>query len=282
MTQKRLVIGSLLLAFCGSLVAAPTTYAVELRIQPAVVRDTIAPNERKKGFVDIINPTGATITVSLSVQAARQVDGQGNLAFFDDNQLKEGLRLDYDEVELRGHEALRLYYLVDAAKLPPGDVLAAVFATVKPQAEGPAVQALRVGTVVALSNSSTKREVRLMDVRMPLLQFGDALTADFSIKNTASPVNVLFPAITVETAPYGNQEVSGPLVTAGNSRTISYRKAGNYIGPVYVKIHSHGAVQGQWVFAVTGFWQWLAPLVTIAICAFVIHRRLRSKKVAKH
>jgi len=226
------VIGSLLLAFCSSLVAAPTTYAAELRIQPAVVRDTIASNERKKGFVDIINPTGATIVVSLSVQAARQVDTQGNLAFFDDNRLKEGLRLDYEEVELRGHEALRLYYLVDTAKLPSGDVLAAIFATIKPQAEGAAVQALRVGTIVALSNSSTKREVRLIDVKVPAFQFGDALTVDFSIKNTAPPMNAFFPTISIETTPYGSQEVSGPLVTAGNSRTISYRKAGSYIGPV--------------------------------------------------
>lgn len=261
--------------FCNSSPVA----ASSIRLQPAIVRGSLGTGEKQKGYIDVINPDSSKIAVSFSVQAFRQKDDSGAVEFYEDAQLSRGLLLDLNEVELGGHEALRLYYQADAAVLPDGDVLAAIFATVKPTEDAPAAQAVRVGTLLVLQNSVTpKRQLAITELSASPLQFGASLRADFALRNDAPPVNGFFPQISVTTAPYGKQLVDGPLVTSGRQRQISYVKPGSYVGPIKITVSVEGAQRSRWVFAVTGFWQWLLPLIlVIAICSFAIWRVRRRR-----
>ena len=255
-----------------SLGYAQPAYASGVSIQPALVKSDLAAGEKKKGFVDVVNPTSSKAIISFSVQAFRQTDDRGTLEFYDDPGVTRGLKLDLNEVELGGHEALRLYYVADGALLPAGDVLAAIFATVAPTANAPAAQAVRVGTLVVLHNGpSVGRQVAITSLAVSPVQFGPSLAADFTIKNTADPVNAFFPKVTVATTPYGQQTIDAPLVAAGRQRSITYVKPGNFVGFVQLTISLEGAKRSVWVFAVTGVWRWLLPLmiVLLAGCAFV-------------
>lgn len=251
--------------------------AASISLQPSIVRGTLDTGEKQKGYVDVINPDSSKIIVSFSVQAFRQKDDSGAVEFYDDTQVSRGLKLDLSEVELGAHEALRLYYQADAAILPMGDVLAAIFATVKPQASAPAAQAVRVGTLLVLQNTDTpQRQLAVSELSASPLQFGASLQADFALRNDAPPVNGFFPQITVSTAPYGKQVVEGPLVTSGRQRVISYVKPGDYLGPVKVTVSVDGGQKSVWVFAVTGFWQWLFPLLLVIAAIVVAVWRLRG------
>lgn len=258
--------------------------ASSIRLQPAIVRGTLESGEKQKGYIDVINPDSSKIVVSFSVQAFRQKDDSGAVEFYEDAQLSRGLLLDLNEVELGGHEALRLYYQADAALLPAGDVLAAIFATVKPAQDAPAAQAVRVGTLLVLQNTKTpKRQIVVTELSASLLQFGTSLQADFALRNDTPPVSGFFPQISVSTAPYGQQVVDGPLVTSGRQRAISYVKPGNYLGPVKITVSVEGAQKSRWVFAITGFWRWLFPLlVSIVVVAIAVWRiRARRRPLVK-
>lgn len=270
------IVFSLGLTFlCNSSPAA----ASSIRLQPAIVRGELEGGEKQKGYIDVINPDSSKIVVSFSVQAFRQKDDSGAVEFYEDAQLSRGLLLDFNEVELGGHEALRLYYQADAALLPAGDVLAAIFATVKPVANAPAAQAVRVGTLLVLQNTDTpKRQLAVSDLSASPLQLGSSLQAEFALRNDAPPVNAFFPQITVSTTPYGRQVVEGPLVTSGHQRTISYVKSGDYLGPVKVTVSVDGGQKSVWVFAVTGFWQWLFPLLLGIVGATLVAMRLRGRR----
>lgn len=253
--------------------------ASSISLQPSIVKGALGTGEKQKGYVDVINPGSSKIIVSLSVQAFRQKDDTGAVEFYDDAQVTRGLKLDLSEVELNGHEALRLYYQADAAVLPAGDVLAAIFATVKPVANAPAAQAVRVGTLLVLQNTETpKRQLAVSDLSASPLQLGSSLQAEFALRNDAPPVNAFFPEITVGTSPYGRQVVEGPLVTSGHQRTISYVKSGDYLGPVKVTVSVDGGQKSVWVFAVTGFWQWLFPLLLGIVGATLVAMRLRGRR----
>ena len=258
---------------CNSSLAA----ASSIRLQPAIVRGELEGGEKQKGYIDVINPDSSKIVVSFSVQAFRQKDDSGAVEFYEDAQLSRGLLLDFNEVELGGHEALRLYYQADAALLPAGDVLAAIFATVKPVKDAPAAQAVRVGTLLVLQNTSTpKRQLAVAELSASPLQFGSALQAEFALRNDSPPVNAFFPQITVSTVPYGKQVVEGPLVTSGRQRTISYVKPGDYLGPVKVTVSVDGGQKSAWIFAITGFWQWLFPLLLGIVATIFAIFRMRT------
>lgn len=272
---------AVVVAIAGGVVWATPSYAMSLRIQPASVTSSLSSNERKKGFVDIVNPTGNPVIVSLSVQAFRQVDSAGMLEFYDDSAVTKGLLLDYDKVELLGHEALRLYYVADGTKLPKHDVLAAIFATVSPKSEQSASAAVRVGTIVVLQRDSVKRQLQIQDLEAPMIQLGDGIEARFALKNTAAPINAFYPDISVTTWPYGDENVTGPLVAAGNQRQIEYIKKGSYVGPLKLTIRSHGASKTLWVVAATGYWRWVLPAI-LFVGAVVLYIFRRHKRTANH
>ena len=282
--MKRAIILLLIVMGVASMSYSLPVYAASISLQPALVKGALDTGEKQKGYVDVINPGSSKMIVSFSVQAFRQKDDSGAIEFYDDTQVSEGLKLDLSEVELGGHEALRLYYQADAVALPVGDVLAAIFATVKPAQDAPAAQAVRVGTLLVLQNTKTpKRQIVVTELSASLLQFGTSLQADFALRNDTPPVSGFFPQISVSTAPYGQQVVDGPLVTSGRQRAISYVKPGNYLGPVKITVSVEGAQKSRWVFAITGFWRWLFPLlVSIVVVAIAVWRiRARRRPLVK-
>ena len=246
-------------------------HAASLEIRPTLVTDTLKLGEQKKAYVDVINPTSEKVVVSFNVQAFKQTDDNGTLQFYDDAQVKQGIQLDLQEVELLGHEAVRMYYVVDGGKLPGGDVTAAIFATIKPLTPAPAAQAVRVGTLLVIQNGDAQRFATVTRLDAPPLQWGDELKASFAVKNMADSTtrSSFFPSVTIATSPYGKQTVDGPLIGPGREREIQYKKPGNYFGIMQIKVEVTGESKSTYIFAVTGFWRWLAPLLAVVIGAAI-------------
>jgi hypothetical protein len=246
------------------IVGSPRTGAVSLKITPLEYRTSLAQHEKKKGFVDISNPDPQAVELAFEVQAFRQIDDQGGIEFYDDEGVTAGILLDLESAELGPREVLRLYFVIDASKLPVGDVYAAVLAhTVPTDATGTA-QAVRVGTILEISNGvATNRRSTVAGFSAPFFQVGERISSQFVVHND-SQRGGFRPTVTMAVSPYSTKEVEGPLVFAGRSRTVDYSARGNYFGPVWLQATVQDSSKGQWVFAMTGYWRWLGPLIIIS------------------
>ena len=255
--------------------------ANSLQIQPTIYRDiSLAKGEKKKGFVDVANPSAETQTVVMSVQGFRQIDDSGSLTFFDDKQVSAGLLLDLDEFELGPREAVRVYFLLDGSKLPSGDVFASIFAANKP-ASVPAgsQQAVRVGTLFVISNGTpASHEADVTRLGASPLQVGDRISATIDVKNTADEgaTTGFFPKVTVATRPYGEKIVDGPLLFAGRTRTIDYSVPGNYFGPILISAKVGSSEKSTLIFAVTGYWRWLSFVLLAVLLAVALVAQIRK------
>lgn len=271
---------ALILAFGIGLFAAPNTEALGLKIAPHSYEATLAKGEVKKGYIDISNPSSTTLDVSLEVQAFRQVDDEGSLEFFDSEQLQAGVKLDYESFSLGPREAYRVYFVLDGTKLPEGDVFGAILASTTPDDSAGSQQSVRVGTLLLLQNGTPGlRESEVVSFNSSFLHIGDGLTATFAIRNTADPRSStgFTPSITVGRAPWGSETVKGPLVFAGRTRTVDYRVPGNYFGPIMLTASVGDNSKGQLVFAVTGYWRWLAPVI-VGVIAILIAIAIRLRR----
>lgn len=275
----------LLLMVCGvSLAAAPNASAVQsLKIAPQSYEATLQKAEVKKGYVDVSNPSSETVRVKLDVQAFRQISDDGSLEFYDSEQVRTGVQLDYETMTLGPREAYRVYFLLDGNKLPQGDVFGAIFASTIPD-DGPgSTQALRVGTLLILQNGTpTAHTANVVSFATSWLHIGDGLSSTIVVTNPADPKSStgFYPNITVSTAPYGSRDVKGPLLFAGRTRTVDYKLQGNYFGPIWFGANIGDSKQGQFIFAVTGYWRWLAPLllVLLVVGTVLFIRVIRSRK----
>lgn len=268
-----------------------TTYSVSaqsLKIAPLIYDDaTLGKGEVKKGFVDISNPESTKNTVALQVKAFRQIDDEGGLEFYASEQVAAGVKLDFDRVTLEPRGAMRVYFVLDGAKLPQGDVFAAVLASTIPDGTAAAAQSVSVGTLLVIQNGTpSSHQADITSFTTSWLQIGDGLSAAMKLHNPADPKSAtgFFPSVRVATQPYGATTVKGPLLFAGRTRSVEYRQNGNYFGPIYLKASVGSSEKGQIVFAVTGYWRWLAPalLVGVTMIALVMRRarwgRLRRSK----
>lgn len=266
-------------AACVSVAALQcgTVHATSLEIHPTMYRDiSLKQGEQKKAYIDVVNPSASKEMIRLNVQAFRQTDDTGALAFYDNEQVAKGVKLDLSDFELGPHEAIRVYFLLDGRLLPTGDVFAAIFARTVPQ-DGAAVQAVRVGSLLAITNGTpASHTADVSSLVAPFIQIGGAMTAQFSLTNPAHEKEAtgFFPRVTVQTWPYGERSVEGPLLLAGRTRTIQYRQPGNYFGFVNLHVSAGGKTASKILLVVTGFWRWLAPLLVAAIMGIgVISKR---------
>ena len=267
------------------LVATPAaSHAMSLKIAPLSYESSLKKGEVKKGFIDVSNPEGIAQDITLQVKAFRQVDDRGSLEFYDAEQLKAGVKLDYEKLTLGPREAYRVYFLLDGNKLPTGDIFGAIFASTKPQGGSGSVQSVQVGTLLIIENGTPgARNAEIRDYNVPTLQLGDGLRGQMTIYNTAKAGEATgyYPKITITPQPYGSFAVKGPLIFAGRSRPVTVTRAGDYFGPVLLKASVGNSEASRWVFAVTGYWRWLAPLIFIIIISLIgiIYRLLhRSAK----
>lgn len=255
----------LLAVFFGGSVAAES-----LSLSPLEYKATLQKGEKKKGHIDLVNPEPQTITVRLDVRGFKQADDDGGLDFFEDTKLQQGIILDLDEVELGPNEGARIYFLLDGDKLPAGDVFAAIMA--RGIGNGPSIgatPAVEVGTLMMLTNGAALDHHATIDsLHVPWWQTDQGLVAEMVVKNSDDPNGdalAFVPRISIETWPYGRKTVDGPLIFAGRSRTVQYRQPGNYFGPIKVTAAINGYSKSTWLFAVTGYWRLMAPLMVVVI-----------------
>lgn len=263
--------------------AAPQVYAEPaLGVQPLQYAETLKKGERKKAYIDISNPTMQPVAVKLSVQAFKQVDDKGTLSFYDDQKISNGILLDYQEVEIPAKKALRLYFIVDGTKLPTGDVFAAIFAQTKPD-QGAGAPAVRVGTLLILTNETPgARQAAITQWQVPTLQFGTSLDGQLAIKNTAPAVSAsgFFPTITVTMWPFGSTtEIKGPLLYAGNTRTVPFHQPSNQIGLYKLTASIGTSRKDAWVVVVTGVWRWVSGgIIALLVGGVIVLLALRRRR----
>lgn len=278
-------IGLVVAVLVSALLYAPHVRADPLLgVQPLQYREQLNPGERKKAFIDISNPAPQASTVQFTVQGFRQIDDKGSLEFYDDEQLRNGIQLDYQEVTIPAYKTLRLYFVVDAAKLPTGDIFAVIFAKTKPE-QGIAAPSVRLGTLVILTNGSPgRRDARIEALDVPRVQIGDSLHGAVTIKNTAPAKSAsgFFPEIKLSSWPLGPSRVlSSPLVYAGNARTVAFEVPGNQIGIFKLRASYGGSSKERWIVLVTGYWRWVSvaiALVVIVAAAWLMRRHYRRRR----
>lgn len=247
--------------------------ALSLKIAPLQYETTLEAGEKKKGYVDISNPETFAVKVNLEVQGFRQISDDGTLEFYDSPQISQGLLLDFEQVTLGPRDAMRVYFLLDGEKLPSGDVFASIFASTEPVSESGSRQSVRVGTLVMATNGTPAAhtaDVSFIDASW--LQIGDGLSATLTLSNPEDQREFtgFFPDVTIKAQPYGETVARGPLLFAGRSRDVDYRREGSFFGPIFIEAQANGESQSRLIFAVTGYWVWLSPLLTVIITAGVI------------
>ena len=240
------------LMFVGGFLSSHTAQATSLKVAPLEYRTSLVQAEKKKGFVDVSNPTDQKMTVKTSVQALRQIDDQGTVQFYDNEQLSEGVLLDLDEFELGPKEAVRMYFLLDGTKLPSGDVFGAIFFTTSPsQATAGVGQSVRLGSVLSIVNGTPgARQASVTDISLPQFSFNPQIKGTYTIKNTADPSKStgFYPQVSLRTIPFGeSKEVAGKLVFAGRTRVNEFSINLPPIGIYRVDAQYGKSSQGKWV-----------------------------------
>ena len=274
----------------SGLMGVPVSAQQSLRVQPLEYRTTLASGETKKGFIDITNPGSEDLQVTLSTQAFRQIDDAGTLQFFDNEQVSEGVVLDYDEFELKSNETIRLFFLVNGSKLPSGDVFAAIFATGQTtDKSGNVQQALRVGTLLNIVNGTPgPREADIMNLALPFIQIGDTLRGEYVIKNRAEEGQAtgFYPTVALTIDPWRTeQQLESRLVYAGRSRTNDFAVSNDRLGFYRVTLSYQNSTTSQWVFMATG--PWLGRLVAVillfaaVIIGFIVRRHRHRERVGR-
>lgn len=261
----------ILAVFIGLACMTTPTYAQQtLRIQPLEYRTSLAAGETKKGFIDITNPEGDALTITMSVKAFRQVDSEGRLEFYDDERIRDGIKLDYDEFELKPGETIRLFFVTDGSRLPSGDVFAAIFATTRAEEGASNVrQALQTGTLLSIVNGTPgARDAIVSDLDVPFFQIGPQLTGRYTIKNLSErgQVTGFYPSVSLSIQPLQSQhQIQSRLVFAGQSRTNEFAITDSRLGLYKLTLGHQDSRQSTWVFMATGVWAERSLFLLVAV-----------------
>lgn len=255
--------------------------ALSAKIAPLKYEAELNAGESRKGHVDIVNTGGEAAVFSLDVRAFRQVSDDGSLSFYDDARIDDGVKLDITEIELQPGEGARVIFGIDGTKLPEGDVFAAILVQSSNPDRSGVNASVSVGTLVFIQNGTPSiHDAKIESLSASLFQYAPTLSITMDIANPASESENtgFFPEVNITFKPYGSDKITAPLVFAGRTRSIEYRKDGSFFGPVLVEVATNGDRKSVWVFAVTGFWRWLAPILAIVFCVIVyLSTRARRK-----
>lgn len=283
--MKKFVIGSLLIV-AVSITMSSNTFASQssLKIQPLEYREFLAKGEKKKGFIDISNPTYEKVQITVDVQAFKQSNNKGELTFYDSPFVEQGIKTDYETFTLPPRQTLRMMFLVDGAKLPQGNSFAAIFFSARPSDSGGVSQQVRVGTILSLTNQTpTPQHVSIENLSISPLQVGDAITGSVSVTNKASSQTAgVYPRLTLRIDPLlaSDVEFEGPLVFPGVTRQKDFAIGESRFGLYQLSVlNSEGkTLSGTWFFAVTGWTRLSVMGVFLIILGYGIY--LRNKRVA--
>lgn len=287
--MRRWLFGVLVASLIGGGLASWTADAAVMRIQPLKYESDLKNGEKKKGFVDITNPSDQTAKVRLYVQAFDQLNDQGELRFYADERLAEGISLDYALATIGPHQALRLAFVIDGAKLPAGDIFAVIFAETIPEESAGPRTAARVGTLLMLTNQTPgPRHAQIARLDLAPVQIGSGVEGLVAVRNPApqGKVTGYRPTVRVQIAPIGGEVVRpGPLVLAGRTRTIDFYKPTNLFGLYAVTVRANDATVTRYTFLVTGWWRVVTPvllglMVVIVVLGWRWRRRARQPHAA--
>lgn len=266
---------------------ADPTHASGLKLAPLEYRTTLKSGEKQRGFVDVSNPTKETLRVTVSTQAFRQIDDNGALEFFDDEQVSSGILLDLDEFDLGPREAVRMYFVLDGTKLPTGDAYGAIFFTTAPARyrDSGIGQSLRLGTLLSITNGTPgARSAKVKRLEVPFVQLGDVIRGSYSIENTSDPKKAtgFYPTTKLRVWPFGEeQRERGKLVFAGRTRQNDLEVQAPVFGIYRVSVAYGASEQSAWVFVAR-------PLIILVLAGaaivvgFVVLLRRRRKRRTRH
>lgn len=280
MKIKMFMYAVIVMAIGAVFFGAEQAEASSLKISPLVFKDQLEPGEVRKSHIDISNTSDQEVAVTAEVEAFKQVDQNGELAFYPKAEYREGVVLDYDSFTLGPRETLRLYFSIDASRLPVGGVHAAIF--FKTEYAAASMQTgiqpiVRVGALLVINNSSEPADLQIQKLHSPLLQFGHAVQAGVELRN-ASPEESGVAAATNITAslwPFGgSKELESPLIFPGNTRMTQMEIPSNYLGLVRLEASIDGNKSQKWIVAATGYGRWIvaALVMTPAILLLAIKR----------
>ena len=269
----------------------PVQAELAIKTAPLKYQTQLEVGSVKFGYVDVSNPTKNRLRLVTEVQGFRQTGNQGQLEFFDDERIKAGIIPELNDFELGPREAVRLKFTVDANKLGEGGAYGALFARTIPAPSQPAGNEVRIsarsGTLMILEiGKGGVKQGSINNVNLPSIIFGNELKGSFEYANVGvNPKSVAYsPKLSIKTGFFGKpKKYEGPLVMPKSARQIEFAQKGNHIGPIPITISdadNHAKSKTVWVFAVTGFWKWLVPLVLILELLAIIIIVKRRKKVS--
>lgn len=266
-----------------SLFVQQTAGAISLKINPPDYRVTLKSGEKQKGVIDVGNPSGAAVKVTTSVQGFRQIDDQGNLEFYDDPKVSEGVRLDLDNFELGPNETMRMYFLVDGMKLPEGDVYAAVFFTTVPSDRSVGVtQSVRLGTLLSIINGRPgERKADITKLDVPFVQFGDQVTGSYAVKNTSDPKTKsgFYPDVRITMNPFETKQTNtSKLVFAGRERVNDFTVNSSRFGFYKVRVEYNGSAREAWILVLNPVGLIIFGLAIVAMISYFVSRWKKSSK----
>lgn len=276
--MKQLV-WSLLFAVAMTFALSATAQAASLQVQPLLYNEQIQKGEKKKGFVDISNPTDTSVQVDTSVEAFRQIDDQGSLQFFASEAVENGITPDFDSFRLGPQQTMRMMFEVDGSLLPTGDVFAALFFTMSPEQSGNVGQAIRVGTLFVLENGTPPtRQASVTELDVPLLNIGSTITGHYRIKNTAESRQAtgFMPMVSAKVAPFGqNHRIKSSLVFAGRERNNQLSLPLTHLGIYKLAVSYGDSTQSRWVVLVPWWAVYGLVGLVLVILGWLLFRRLR-------
>ena len=257
--------------------------APSLKLTPLKYQEIIPADKAKLGFIDVANPSDGPVHVVSAIQAFRQVNLEGDLEFYADDKIANGIQVATTDFELGPREAARIGFTVDPLKLGVGGVYAAVFfRTVPPEESAPLshiATSAKVGTLLILNiGGEIKPEGSIKTVKVPRWNFGQGLSGTIEYANTATLREAIAfnPSLDFKVGPWGKpSKVDGPLVMPGNTRRFEFSKPGSYLGlfPLTLSDSVTHQTRTVWVFAATGFWR----LVLILLLALLAIRFIVAK-----
>lgn len=260
-----------------------------LKLAPLEVRTELKKGQKKKGYVEVSNPSNKTVQVVSSVRGFKQIDDSGTLRFYQDEQIEAGIRVDLTEFELPPWSAARVYYLLDGTKLPTGNVFAAIFFSTSQQRDSVlSIQpSVRVGTLLSIVNGTpSSHQATITKLEVSLFQFG-GIKGTYSIKNTGKENSTgFYPIVTLGLQPFSqSEEVSSRLIFPGIERDNNFSVTPKYPGIYRLQVKYQDSEQSTWVFVITneliiGFVVLILVLL-VTIRLIVTRRSRRPRKYAR-
>jgi hypothetical protein len=283
--MKKLLLWAILAAAC----LTPAGVSAEipgLQVNPLQYEEKLTTDKVKLGYIDVANPSDTSISLQSQVQAFRQRGTEGQLEFFDDAQISDGITVDLPKFDLGPREAVRVAFSVDPAKLPKGGVYAVIFFRTIPPAQTSSAsyvaESANIGTLLLFDNGGGTHAGEIASLHLPFWQFGRGLSGRLAYRNAdRSQQAVGFrPALTARVFLRDQSpKISTGLVLPSSTRDFSFERRGAYFGllPVTVTDTDSGKHVTRWVFACTGWCQWLLLILLLGLLPVKLLRPILRK-----